>query len=278
MSTRQSGTAGRVWLTLLSLLAALVLAAGCGPGGGDADPSEAADGGTSADTTSPPDGSLETEAAEDPEAESTGVEQTGETQAARPSIDVAGLPIGGDGDGSVEQCVAVSYLGDDPIPRDVRITIDDGSLRDPGDGSPSDAFARLAGACGGNASCRGFVFTAENDEAGAQCSFLVEATQPPADDDAPFHFEGLSLTVTGTVSCPVGGEALCEDFRDRLEADQDPIGLSVPVADPTESSSSSGESSSESSSESSGESSSESSSESSTSESSTGDTTDTGQN
>ncbi|TFV86075.1 hypothetical protein E4P40_13355 [Blastococcus sp. CT_GayMR20] len=240
-------------LALLSLMAALLLAACGSSSGGGSDPSEAADRETSADggtgggssggrspsegssgESSADQGSLETEAAEAPELEGTGPEAPGQAQAAQPSINVAGMPIGGGNgaDGSAEQCVDVSFLGDDPIPRGVRITITDGSVHDVNDGSLLSDVARLGGGCGGNPSCRGFVFTAENDEAGATCAFLVTATRPPAAGDPNYDDLAVRLVVGGTVTCPVGADALCEDLRGRLEAeaDDDPLGFSIPVA------------------------------------------------
>lgn len=200
----------------------LLLVAGC-----TASPplDDASSSGTSAEVTSSP----ATETVTDPATETSGGGTT-RSQVGDPAVTVPQLPIGGAGqDGEFEQCVSVSYRGErTPIPDGVRIEVTGVSLDPPllevgGPGCSAGEDLCLAG----------FAFVAGDDP--GTCSVPVQGTGPrPEEDDEDAHDQQVTLSVAGLVTCPEGQDALCDDFADRVAADDQTIGLAIRLSESTE--------------------------------------------
>ena len=196
---------------------ALALSTGCGVGGSTPGATGRSAGASSTAATSPGDSPV-TEPAGEPSTEPTGPESPQATQAAKPSISVPALPIGGGSDADeAEQCVRVSYLGDDELPPGVRISLTAASFAPP-------LFELGGSACsGGSASCLSeeFAFTAENT--GTDAGTCILAVRVIGGDD----FESADLSLAGRVQCPAGEDALCAHVADQLDKEDETIGLDV---------------------------------------------------
>lgn len=185
------------------------------------EPVDRAGAATTAGTTSAP----ATEEATTPATESSAAATQART--AQPAVTVPQLPIGGGADdpGQVEQCVSVSFLGDE-IPSGIEIVPEAVSFSEP-------LFEQGGGECtSGDTPCLtgGFAFTAANDDTqGGICYLAVRATGTRAPDD----FDDVAMTMTGRLDCPPGQQAACEEFARELDADEQTIPLTPPTAGTT---------------------------------------------
>ena len=202
-----------------ALALALALSTGCGVGGSTPGGTGPSAGSGSTAATSPGE-SPRTESAGEPSNEPTGPESPQATQANKPSISVPALPIGGGSDADeAEQCVRVSYLGDDELPPGVRISLTAASFAPP-------LFELGGSACSGrgaSAPCLSeeFAFTAENT--GTDAGTCILAVRVIGGDD----FESADLSLAGRVQCPAGEDALCAHVADQLGKEDETIGLDV---------------------------------------------------
>ncbi len=132
-----------------------------------------------------------------PPTETTGPESPQPSQNGGPAISVASLPIGGNSgnDGEAQQCAEVNWLGTNPIPHDVSISVDAIGL------DPTGVFTFGGDGCNpGTPACT----TSWTWAAGAAAQCVVAVTQvvdPPQDVD-------VQLVMKGTVHCTE--QRLCE--------------------------------------------------------------------
>ena len=168
-----------------------------------------------------------TEEATTPATESSGAGNGTRTETNQPAVTVPQLPIGGGADdpGDVEQCVSVSFLGDE-ISAGVAIVPDTVTFSEPlfergGSECSSDDTPCLSG---------GFAFTAANDDTQEGICFLAVRA---IGERAPDEFGDVQLTMTGRLECPPGREAACEEFAEELDADEQTIDLTPPTAEIT---------------------------------------------
>lgn len=193
-------------------------------------PDEAADSAGAATTAGATATAGVTSAPATEEATTPATESSATTTRARtnePAVTVPQLPIGGGADdpGEVEQCVSVSFLGDQ-IPPGIAIVPHSVSFSEPlfepgGSECSSDDTPCLSG---------GFAFTAANDDTQEGiCYLAVRATGERAPDDV----DDVQLLMTGRLDCPAGQAAACEEFAQELDADEQSIGLTPPTAETT---------------------------------------------
>jgi hypothetical protein len=212
----------------------LVLTTGCGGlSKGRLDPTAS---GTSAGVTSSPG----TETATDPRTEGSVTSTSGRAQTQQVAVKVPKLPVGGNGQGvEFEQCVSVSYLGDEPIPPDVALAVTGASLDAP--------FLKLGGsACSADevlCLASDFAFVANPDSTGDTCFIPVQGTgeRPDQEDEENDNVidERVVLSLDGLAVCSPGEQALCEEFAASAFADAQTIPLDVRLVESSSSSSSS---------------------------------------
>ena len=141
------------------------------------EPVDGASAATTAGVTSAP----ATEEATTPPTESSGAGNSTQAQTSEPAVTVPQLPIGGAADdpGAIEQCVSVSFLGDE-IPAGVAIVPEAVVFSEP-------LFEPGGSECaGGDTPCfsGGFAFTAANDDTQEGiCYLAVRAIGTRAADD-----------------------------------------------------------------------------------------------
>ena len=259
------------WIAILpGLVAALALLTGCGgSSNGSAEGHQTAASPAVTDASPPAThasptvtgGNPGTETAGTLATEQGGTESAGPTQDGQVSISVARLPMGGNGGNrdDSEQCVSVSYLGDDKdqdlrIPDGFRITVTGGAFALSPDQFEGDLPDKAPVEIGGSACASqdilclsGFSFTAQNDEANVSCFIPVRATRGPVDGgNGEFRDVDVELTVEGVLDCPGRPRAECEAFGSAASAVADPIRFSVPFVVTSSSSSSSSSSASQS--------------------------------
>ena len=164
----------------LAVLLALALVA-CGGG-----PSEDS---SSASPTPTPQSGAAPEASATPDVEGTGPERPAPPGAQQPAIEIASLPVGGDGFSTDrDQCVQVTGS----VPEGATIAVTGIRIEPPG------VFTVGTFACDGP-SCRTFVMTS------SELTCHVPVTAQRAGKEA-----GLSLA--GTIRCPAGQRDSCEAF------------------------------------------------------------------
>lgn len=184
-------------------LAALVLLSGCGgpTTAGDGSTTTVPPGTTSATVTSGEvPGEVPGESFGTPPTEDTGgVEEPEAPPAESVSLDLAGLPVGGFAEplSGTDRCVHVNWSGPPDIPAGVEVRATGVGLR------PADSFVVVPDACPGATPCLG---TGHLMDAALQCVVGVRQVAPTSDGSG-----ALSLTA-GTVTCPAGGSAACEQF------------------------------------------------------------------
>ena len=177
-----------------------VLVAGCS--------NSATDSSSSSATSSPESSASQIDST--PPGETTGPESPQPTQNGGPAISVASLPIGGNSgnDGEAQQCAEVNWLGTNPIPHDVSISIDAIGL------DPTGVFTFGGDGCDpGTPPCT----TSWTWAAGTAAQCVVAVTQvvdPPQDVD-------VQLVMQGTVHCT--DQKLCEAAVKRVRGKPDHI-------------------------------------------------------
>jgi hypothetical protein len=199
----------RAWIGLTALLVGVI--AGCGVAGGL--PSAG----------SPPTGSALTSAATTGAVEPTGPPPTegppatgnGPRPETRPTVYVPTMPNGGGdeekaGDGG-RHCVSLQYLDDNNrIPNGVEAVWNRPKLT----AEAAAYFADGDFTCTNGRQCEGFVWTAENQQ--------DDECWVPVQEQGTWQFDEQSaeFTTTGSLVCPAGQKALCEDFLTRMTMDQ----------------------------------------------------------
>ena len=174
------------WASCALLVAALAIPlAACG----------AVAGAPGADTPTALTSSPDTESTSSPPTEATGTEKPLPTED-EISIAVPTLPIGGDTDdsGSVQQCVRVSWLGDDDVPEGVSVAVAAVTI------TPGGVFDRSGSGCGGEPACDHFAFTADRPT----CSVSITAKGTDG--------KVASLVMRGTAECAAGQQEKCADL------------------------------------------------------------------
>jgi hypothetical protein len=189
-------------------------------------------GGTSASSTTSA-AAVESQQTEDslppPPPESTGAEQP-QSQQNQPSVQLAALPVGGDGSvDSSPVCLSVSWTGDPP-PDGVQFRIKEVSVH--GD------FVAVDGGGGCNDPCPDHLFTS-----GGHCKAHIAWTKPPGSD-------GLQGTLGFFGECVAPDAVTCQRVQGGVDA-QGQAQLIHLIAQPSEQSSSSSSEESQSSAESS---------------------------
>ena len=170
-----------------------------------------------------------------PREETSGAEETGETEAGG-AISTPRLPIGGDDldSNAAEQCAQASFLGDgqNSIPSGVSIVVTGpvfttGVFREGGNGCADfDDDPRCLDS---------FIFTKDNT---GPCTVPVQtdATRPPDADDDGDQPPQDRLSLAGRLECPDEQEAACRDLARRLAKDNQTIKLFAPIEETTETS------------------------------------------
>jgi hypothetical protein len=217
-----SRVVGWIWLGLASVVVLLLGACGSGSAesgsGGTSSSASGATPGSTSDSSASATNSEPTNLNSTPSAEGTGPEQP-QSQQSRPSVEVVGLPIGGNSDpqGAAQQCVGVSWISNTALLPGFALTVMEVPVTEP---------FTLAGGCpgGSHPSCLNFVFDASNTASGSGTSCEVAVQWDPhskATGDA-------NVSLNGQLTCPSGTDTACAQLKASIEAQKQTISVTPP--------------------------------------------------